>query len=353
MTSGAQRALRLASAIVVGAAAATVLAAVAVGTTATSTRLLMTELEDTALYRLGIPVTAAELADSDIAAEFNKGPLRLTRDDIHEILVTHFGAEDVALKAREFHSGVLRYIRAYPRDSIFRMSIRRERPILVRAAKRRMLENYRSLPDCDAATDLGILGRAGWRKLFGGGSAEAFLESLPSCHPPGPVAKPVIEGVEVEMRRMTISGADSLDAFPDPATVRWATYSGVIRRIQTVDRTLARSAWIWLGGILLIVIAAGTIGGRVAVLPGGWLVVWALGAGLVAVGLGLRFEDLSTLVLAAFGAEPGQGSEIQRLWLDLASYALGRVLRFASSALLVTGAVLAASGTAGLWVARE
>lgn len=331
-------------AAVLGLLGAAALGAVAVGWTAATTPLLMTLLEDTALYRLGMPAVAAEVAGSDVVARLNTGPLRLTREDVDRALRSHFGPEDVALKAREVHAGLVRFVRAYPRDSIFRVSIVRERPILVGPAERRVVRNYRSLPECGFATDLGVLGRAGRWKLFGDGPGTEFLETLPECRPPAPVADAVVRGVRAEFDRMLVVGEDSVDAFPDPATVDWPTFSRLVRRLQAADRFLASGAPVPLLGVVLLLAATAAAGRRVRFLPEGWPLVAALGAGHLVVGLGLRAGGLPELVLSAFGGEPGRGAEVQRLWLELGAYAVDRLLVFVSGGLLLAGAVLGLGG---------
>lgn len=335
-------------AAVLGAAAAATLAAAAVSTVATRPDLLMTSVEDTVLYRLAIPPVAAELDDSDMAGRINTGPLRLSRKDIERILVRRFGPEDLALKAREVHAGLIRYVRTYPRDTIFRISIRRERPILARAAEDRVLERFQALPECDLDDDVDALGRAGIQKLFEGSSDREFLEGLPNCRPPDAVAEPVMEGVQNEFQRLVLEENDSVDAFPDPSTGDLEGYSARITRIQTIDRFLGRAPWISLvlvGAVLLAVVAASR---RTAFLPGGWALLFALGVGLAVSAGFLGLEELPGRVLEAFGGRPEDGDEIRRLWLDLGAYGVRRTLHTARNLVGIPGLVLTAGGAAGL-----
>lgn len=336
-------------AAVAGIATAVLLVAAAVGSTVTRTDLFVATLEDSAVYRLALPPIAAEIEDSDLAERINVGPFELTRVDIHQVLVQEYEPEDFLLKTREVHAGLRDYLAAYPRDTVFEISIRQHRPALARAGMIRVLSRYQRLPDCDGLEDLEVLARAGLSELFGGSDRE-FVEELPDCEPPDVVGEPVASGIQEEFRNMIVEGPDSVEAFPDEDDVEMDAYSARIDRIRTLTGVFGWPPWLPLLGVGLLngILALGSR--RSSVFPEGWVLLLAASLGLVALALILLRDGLPMEILEAFGGDRASLEQEGQMWLSLGEYAVASVLEAVGRAALLMGGVAGVGAIAGLAV---
>lgn len=283
-------------------------------------------LEPEALYDLGMKALVLDISNSDFVGRLNQGPLQVRQDMVTRILHTTYDTVETAAKAREVHGALLQFIRHFPEQEIFRVSIAEERPVLADSLGRVLLDQYGALSDCGLGDDVSSLASATRLRLFGGSGEEFFNDQHPDCRPPDVVAERVEEGLREEIAEMSASGPDSVDTFPDQA--------GDVEFAELVDQIRRQLLWThpaWPVGLLIAALA-----GYALAHPR-----HKFGLPVALFGVGLMLYGVVALVLApdrirvAFRGTGTEG-EASEIWGQLGSYAFQR-----TSVLSGTWAVLA------------
>lgn len=276
-------------------------------------------LEGDMLYRFGMQALVLEISNSDFLAGLNLGPIHVSRQDVGRIMHSTFDVDDTSAKARKVHRSLAEFMRRYEQGMIFRVEIAEERPILLDSLRRVVQVQYSSLPDCDVSTDLSTILSATGLKLFGGSEREFFNENHPEdCRPPEIVASRVEEGISEEFRRMSETGPDSLEAFPDDG--QHGDFARLLARVQT---GLTSAHWAW--PLLLVGLAVGLYAPRKdgAAGPARWHPILATGLGLIFYGI-VAIGFAPGRIQATFGGIGTEG-EASGAWANLGGYIFRRV----------------------------
>lgn len=273
-----------------------------------------TVLEPGILYDLAVGALILDISNSDLVAGLNEGPLHIGQEDVSRVLHTTYDTTDTTAKGRQVHAGLLHFIRSYPEQEIFRISIARERPGLADSLGRILLAQYTNLPDCGVGEDLSTLASAARLRLFGGSGDEFFNEQHPDCRPPDAVAEPVEEGLRTEIAEMSASGPDSLDTFPQGEGDE--TFAALMQQVQR--------GLLWTHPSWPILLLLGSLGGYALLHPRRRfdLPAACFGVGLVVYGVAALAVAPDRIRAAFLGA--GSEGEASEIWGQLGSYAVQR-----------------------------
>ncbi len=328
-----------------GIASAVLVALAVLGSTATDTARVMASLDPDELRSLGLPTLVDEIADSDAAALLNTGPLVLTRDDISRILSERYGPTAFAEKAGQIHRDLVRYLRRWPADTIFRITVASEKQELAAAASEHALTTFRSLEDCGVLQDVGVVAEAVRLRLFEHETGREFVDGLPDCRPTGAVAGRIEEAIDAKIRELAAEGSPTVDAFPDPEEDDMTAFS---RRIGTLR-------WIVVlfgGGPILPLAAMGLAAVLMAYRsddPVGAAARLALAAGLSLVVIGAAASgDAAAMTIAELFGASRPDPEGRPGWIHVALLALEGVLLDAGRTTVVAGMALSSLAVAAL-----
>lgn len=286
-----------------------------------------TVVDDGVLYEKGISALILDISNSDFLGELNQGPLHVGEEDVSRILHATYDTADTRAKAREVHGHLLDFLRAYPDEEIFRISIEAERPAMADSLGRVLLEQYASLRECGAGEDLSALVSAARVRFFGGSGEAFFSEDHPDCRPPEMVAERVEEGLREEIDEMADSGPGSVEAFPSEEGDE--AFADLVAQVNRA-LLLAHPAW----PVVLFLAGAG----GVAVLRR----EWALWVPAAALGSGLLLHGAALLVLApgriqeAF-VDAGTEGEASEIWGELGAHVLERTATVSGWVALLAG----------------
>lgn len=307
------------------------------GLTATKTSALSTvALEGDSVYRFGMQALVLDISNSDFLEGLNLGPIHVSREDVGRVMHSTFDVDDTSAKAREVHRSLSEFMGRYEQGMIFRVEIEEERPILLDSLRRVVQAQYASLPECDASNDVSTILSAIELRLFGGSGREFFNEDHPEdCRPPEIVASRVEEGISEEFRRMSATGPDSVEAFPDEG--QHGDFSRLLTRVQT-GFTWAHWAWPLLLMGLAVGLYAPTKDG--AARPDRWHPILAAGLGLILYGI-VAIGLAPGRIQATFG-EIGTEGEASEVWASLGGYIFRRIALVSGSAAILLSLALVA-----------
>ncbi len=291
-------------------------------------------VEDGILYEKGLSALVLDISNSDFLARLNEGPLYVGQEEVSRILHITYDTSDTRAKAREVHADLVAFLREYPDEEIFRISISAERPAMADSLGRVLLDQYASLPECGLGEDLSALASAAGVRFFGGSGEEFFAEAHPDCRPPEVVAEGVEEGLREEIQEMAGSGPESVEAFPhEEGDEAFAAL------VAQVDRGLLLTHPAWP---LFLFLAA--VGGVAALRR-----EWAYWAPVAALGSGLLLYGAGILMLAPRRIQEGfQGAgtegEASEIWAELGARVLERTAVVSAWAALLVGTGFVAVG---------
>lgn len=176
--------------------------------------LVDSHLDPEYLYAAGIPAVVLEIQKEPTIKELRGTVLELTERDLTRLLQTSFTPEEVAAKAHEVHQNIVAHVPRAPVDSFeFYVSLKKERPVVARHAKRYIAAKLKSRPGCSVGQFAGIAWM-GIKKLFSKVSEKDQLKSLPKCEPPGFVEKSILKKVNQKLDHMVATGKDSIPVHP-------------------------------------------------------------------------------------------------------------------------------------------
>jgi hypothetical protein len=279
------------------------------------------------LYEKGLSALILDISNSDFVGQLNQGPLHVGQEEVSRILHTTYDTADTRAKAREVHSDLLSFLRSYPDEEIFRISISAERPAMADSLGRVLLEQYAALPECGLGEDLSSLISAARVRFFGESGEDFFSERHPDCRPPEIVAEEVEEGLREEIAEMADSGPESVEAFPDEEGDE-----DFAALVSQVNRGLfwTHPAWpvlLFLGTALgyARISRKREMGPPAAALGTGLLVYGALVLAVAPGRIGEAFEGAGT---------EGEASEI---WAELGAHAMERTATVSGWLALLAG----------------
>lgn len=314
-------------------------------TLALSSRTLVGAVLDSGrLHELATQAVTLDIANSDFLTRLNQGPVQVTREDVERILSSTFDEGDSSAKAVEVHDGLVTFFRDHTGEGIFRVSIEEERPALVDSLGQIMLQQYGALPDCGLGDDIRALWSGGRVRFFDADGEEFFAEEHPDCRPPDVVADGVEEGIAEALAEMSVSGPDSVDAFPEEADD-----PDFARMAGSVQRGMAWTLPVWPALLLGMAVLghAATARRRRGV------------SALLAAGLGLALYGGTLLLTAPARIDAsfegaGREGHASEIWAELGHYVIGQVVQVSgTTALLVGLAVAAACGGLALALRRR
>lgn len=348
--SGASAALRIGCAsVLLGGAGALAIAAFTQRQAITRTSLFVSLLAPDSLFDRGLAALGPELEDDGALVAVRGGPLDLRRPDIERILGSAFDRADFQRKAGEAHSGIVRFIRAFPRDSVLRVSIEEERTAIAVNTGLYVRRRVEELPDCGLLTDVRTLFQGLRQKTLRSRTDEEFAAGLPLCRPPGPVKAALIRGVNRRLVEFAATGPDSVVLFRiparDSAVAEWAL------TVKRADRALGWPPLLLLGVLAVLIPCLDGARRRGRATPHLWQPIAAGGITLALLGL-VWIAAVDSLEPAAAVPLPGgsEASDSDRAWLALIGYALRAVLRTTGRWWLALGVLLAGTAALGWWL---
>jgi len=165
------------------------------------------------LNALGTRAIVLELKKRPTVLALRGSPLELSAADLQHIVHASFTPEAYLAKAAEMHGALLHYVRHTPPDSIFFLSVRREKPILIDCGRACLHAKFDALKPCSSWSVLGI----GWHVLsdkLSDMTEVELMRKLPDCRPPGFIASKVHAGVDRRSDAMKTTCADSVRVLP-------------------------------------------------------------------------------------------------------------------------------------------
>ena len=300
------------------------------------------------LDSLGTRAIVLELQKRETVLALRGSPLELSTADLQHIVHDTFTADDFLAKAAETHGALLRYVRHTPPDSIFFISLRREKPILLDNSSARLHAKFDALKPCGVQSHFGIAWDVLHDKLTGM-TEEELLGHFPDCRPPDFIASKVHAGIDRRTEAMKTTGADSVRMLPSRHGDDHPTHRAVVLGLRAADRVLVKGA-----GFLFLVLA--TLLGVSMILNrhessgnlrGIAIMLVLVGAILALEGLLLRSHvGRPGTLQQVFADALDRMIETRRAWFHVAFYAIEKVVTDAGSRIVWVGAVLGGAGVA-------
>ena len=335
--------------ILLGGAGALAVAAFSQWQAVTRTPLFVSWLVPDSLFELGLEALGPELEDDRALVAVRGGPLDLRRPDIERILGVAFDRDDFQRKAGEVHTGIVRFLRAFPRDSVLRVSIEEERTAIAVNTGLYLRRRIEDLPDCGLLTDVRTLFQGLRQKALRNRTEEEFAAGLPLCRPPGPVKAALVRGVNHRLVEFAATGPDSVVLFAirarDSAVADWAL------TVNRADRALGWPPLLLLGVLIVLIACLDGARRRGRATPHLWQPLAAGGTTLALLGLVWIAAIDSFEARAAVPLPSGsEASDSDRAWLALIGYALRAALRTTGRCWLAFGVLLATTAAIGWWL---
>jgi len=307
---------------------------------------------------LGKRAIVLELQKRDLVLELRSSPLEMSTIDLQRVVDDTFTPEDFLAKAAETHGALLHYVRHTSPDSIFFISVRREKPILIDSGRARLHAKFDSWKPCGTWSMLGI----GWHVMHEKFSDKTELELLrqfPNCRPPDFIASKVHAGVDRRSDAMKTTCPDSVRVLPSRHGSDHPTHRAVVLGLRLADRLLVEGAGL-LYCTLVVLLGINLVlrrrDGRMGLRHFATVLVLA-GAILVLEGILLRSQMGRPGTLQQLFADPlASMVESRRAWFHIAFYAIENVLTDAGGRIVWVGAVLGVVGIAlalATWLRRH